>query len=196
MKLSSGLLLITAVVVSFAVAVVTFVAVDRFMEPEIVVQPPEAKDISVAITGGVATPGVVTVPVSSRLQNVVDAAGGLSPDADVSSLNMAGRVGDGERVVIPVIDGNASLSAPTAERDAADIALDASPSEADAPLDLNTASIPELEALPGIGPVLAGRIIAYRTANGPFSSVDELMEVEGISTDTLEELLPFVTVDG
>lgn len=206
-KLSAGVLLIAAVVISFAVAVavVTFVAVDRFMQPDIVVRPPESRDITVEVTGAVATPGVVTVPESGRLQQVVDAAGGFAPDADVTSLNMAGRVGDGEEIVIPVIESNdavlASTTTSTAMADdppaeVPDVPATASSTSSDALLDLNTASQDELEALPRIGPVLAGRIIAYRTENGPFTSVEQLVDVEGISTSTVEELRPYISVDG
>lgn len=198
----SSLLLLAAIVIGFAVAVVTFVAVDRFMQPEIIVGPPQPRDITVEVTGGVATPGVVTVPDSGRLQHVVDAAGGFAPDADVTSLNMAARVGDGEEIVIPVIDddlaaGVTSTSIPTStEEDApADAPATASSPPSDGLLNLNTASQAELEELPGIGPVLAERIVTYRTENGPFSSVEQLVEIDGISTATLEELRPFIAVD-
>lgn len=203
-KLSAGVVLVAAVVISFAVAVVTFVAVDRFMQPDIVVAPPDPRDITVEVTGGVATPGVVTVPDSSRLQQVVDAAGGFAPNADVTSLNMASRIGDGEEIVIPVIEGDEAGVKPPAAADPAGDAPDApdvTPASSSlAPsgglLDLNAASQVELEALPGIGPVLAERIITYRTENGPFTSVEQLEDVEGISSSTVEELRPFITVDG
>lgn len=205
MKFSFGGLLVVAVVLSFAVAIVTFVAVDRFMQPDITVVPPEPRDITVEVTGGVATPGVVTVPESGRLQHVVDAAGGFAPDADVTSLNMAARVGDGEEIVIPVIQHNEPVPEPTSatpvptESDMpagdADVPDDASPPPSDAVLNLNTASAAELEELPRIGPVLAERIVAFRTSNGPFTSLEQLVEVDGISTATLEELRPFLTVD-
>jgi competence protein ComEA len=195
MKLSSGVLLVAAVVISFVVAVVTFVAVDRLMPPNITVGPAESRDITVVVAGGVATPGVVNVPSSARLQTVIDAAGGLSADADVASLNMAGRVGDGERIVIPTRNTDDSVSDSAAESEPTGVSIEASLPLSGEPLNVNTASIAELEALPGIGPVLAERITTYRTEHGPFTSVDQLMDVEGISTATLEELLPFITVD-
>ncbi len=204
MKFSFGGLLVAAVVLSFAVAVVAFVAVDRFMQPDILVGPPEPRDITVEVTGGVATPGVVTVPESGRLQHVVDAAGGFAPDADVTSLNMAARVGDGEEIVIPVIRHNDPMAEPTSppaptEGDEPvgepDPPGTASSGPSNEPLNLNTASPAELESLPRIGPVLAERIVAYRTEKGAFTSLDQLVEVDGISTATLEELRPFLTVD-
>jgi len=203
-KFSFGGMVVAAVVLSFAVAVVTFVAVDRFMQPEIVVRPPVPRDITVEITGGVATPGVVTVPETSRLQHVVDAAGGFAPNADVSSLNMAGRVGDGEEIVIPVRQGNPSapttaVSATTEVESPARRATSPPSTTSTLPsgglLNLNTASQAELEELPRIGPVLAQRIVEYRTENGPFTSLEQLVEIEGISPSILEQLRPLLTVD-
>lgn len=197
--------MLAAAVIGFAVAVVTFVAVDRFMQPELVVGPLEARELTLEIAGGVATPGIVTVPDSSRLQQAVDAAGGLAPNADVSALNMAGRVSDGEQIVIPVIEpdvaavpSSSAASGSTGDETPADAPTapgDAPLAAPNAPVNVNTASQAELEALPRIGAVLAGRIIAYRTENGPFTSVDELAEIDGISMSTLEELRPLITVD-
>lgn len=198
-KLSTGVLLIVTVVISFAVAVVTFVVVDRYMSPDIVVAPPAAHEITVAVTGAVATPGTVTVPGTARLQHVIEAAGGLSADADITSLNMAGRVGDGEHVVIPKLPGSndrLDVPEPTVTGPGTNQEPPASSPELNSLLDLNTASRSDLEALPGIGPVLAERIVAYRTQQGPFSSIEELEEIEGISTRTVEELRPLVTVGG
>ncbi|HEV2066449.1 MAG TPA: ComEA family DNA-binding protein [Thermomicrobiales bacterium] len=197
MKPSTGVLLIVTAVVSVAVAIVTFVAVDRFMSPEIVVTPPEPHEITVAVTGAVATPGTVTVPGTARLQHVIEAAGGLTPSADVTSLNMAARVGDGEHVVIPELPDPGerfAIEEPTVARAGAEPGTRASSPEPEVLVDLNNASHSELEALPGIGPVLAERILAYRAEQGPFSSVEELEEVEGISTRTIEEIRPLVTI--
>ncbi len=196
MKHSSSVLLVAAVVISFAVAVVTFVTIDRFMAPDIGVAPSSARNITVAVTGSVARPGVVTVPASARLQHVVDAAGGLLPDADVSWLNMAGRVGDGEQIVIPSLGTEDASHEPIdAERESERTgeAPRATPPSNPALLDLNTATATELETLSGIGPVLAQRIVAYRTQHGPFTDAEQLVEIEGISTATLEELLPFIS---
>lgn len=199
MKLSTGVLLIVTVVISFAVAVVTFVLVDRYLSPETVVSPPEARDITVAVTGAIATPGTVTVPGTSRLQHVIEAAGGLTIRADVTSLNMAARVGDGEHIVIPELpdrDERLAGEEPAITREETPPVTKASSPGTEALLDLNTASQSELEALPGVGPVLAERIVAYRAEQGPFSSIEELEEVEGISTRTIEALRPLVTIGG
>ena len=144
----------------------------------------DQEPLRVSIAGAVATPGVVTVASGARLADVTEAAGGLRDDADTSGLNLAGRVGDGEHIVIP--SRSQSGDAPVVRGAVA----------VDAALDLNVATAAELEALPGIGEVLAARIVAYREAYGPFASIDELTAVEGISPRLVEELRPHVTVGG
>ena len=138
--------------------------------------------VHVSMAGAIATPGVVVLGPDSRLADAIEAAGGLRADADVSGLNLAGRVGDGEHIVIPV--GAAGNAGPSGT----DVRVE--PGR----IDLNVATASELEALPGIGEVLAARIVAYRESHGSFATVDDLAKVEGISTGMLEELRPLVTV--
>jgi competence protein ComEA len=153
---------------------------DRMTPVNITISAMEEQSIHVSMSGAIATPGVVEVPVGARLQDVVDASGGFRADADLSALNMAGRVGDGEHVNIPSTSATSEPSAPH------------SPSAG--LINLNTATAAELDELPGIGEVLAGRIVAYREANGPFESVDELVHIEGISSNLVDSLAPLVTV--
>lgn len=180
--------LILAGFVAMLLAALTFVFLDRRSPSEIVIQPGTVPGIVVDISGGVATPGVYELPGSSRLQQAIDEAGGLTADADVSSLNLAGRLGDGEKVVIPT--GNVAIRAPstgaTPESDRS--------ASADELINLNSADAVELDSLPGVGPVIAERIVAYRAANGPFASVDQLAEIEGISDAMVEEFRPLVTI--
>lgn len=148
----------------------------------------EAVDLTVHVVGRVRRPGVYRLAPGSRVIDAIEAAGGLRPGAGTGRLNLARPLVDGEQVHVgpgaPVgLDpggapppGPPGAAAPTA------------------PLDLNTASAAELEELPGIGPVLAGRIVAWRDANGPFPSVDVLGEVSGIGPVVLENLRPLVTV--
>lgn len=136
----------------------------------------------VAVLGEVNAPGVVSVPDGARLADVAAAAGGFTTSADLSVLNLAGRVGDGEQVRIPSINDDPASSEP---QTVASGTL----------LNLNTATAPELDELPGIGEVLADRIVAYREEQGPLRSVDDLSRVEGISTRMVDELRPLVTVD-
>lgn len=174
-QIAIGLAVAVALIV---VAIVIWT--DRMQPVSITFETPVSGSIHVSVTGAVTTPGVVEVPSGARLQHVVDAAGGFTDDADTDHLNLAGRVGDGETVAIPVIG---------AAEPAEDIAVFSGDL-----IDLNTASAVELDELPGIGEVLAGRIVSYREENGPFTSVDQLTGVEGISQRTVEEIRPLVTI--
>lgn len=142
--------------------------------------------MQVAINGAVATPGIVKVPQGARLSEVAEAAGGFSDTADFSELNLAGRVGDGESITIPSVGEavEAANNSPGSE----------SSGTSGGSMDINTATAQELEELPGIGEVLALRIVEYRTTNGPFSSVEELASIDGISAGMVEDLRPLVTV--
>lgn len=188
--------LVVTGLVAVLLAAVTFVLLDRRTPSDIVIQSGTYPTIVVEVSGAVATPGIYELPGASRLQQAIDGAGGLTADADVSSLNLAARLGDGEDIAIPSkretpAGGDAGRSTPG-------VVTSGSGSEpGDGSLiDLNTASAAELDALPGVGPVIAERILEYRQVNGPFVSVDELAEIQGISPAMVEELRPLVSVGG
>lgn len=166
-------------VVAALVAIGVMLWVDRMRPVTIVLQTPAAETIQVSVSGAVRSPGVVDVPAGARLIEVVEAAGGFTDDANTDALNLAGRVGDGEAITIP----RAGESAAAAD----------SPNASEL-INLNTATAAELDELPGIGDVLAGRIIDYRESVGPFTSVDQLSEIEGISPRLVDEIRPLVTV--
>jgi competence protein ComEA len=137
-----------------------------------------AATVVVSVVGSVVRPGLVTLPTGSRVADAVDAAGGLLPDADAGSVNLAAVVTDGQQLVVgapggPGADGG--TGAPGAK------------------LNLNTATAAELDALPGVGPVLAQRIVDHRD-QGPFTSVDQLDDVPGIGPARAAELAELVTV--
>lgn len=139
--------------------------------------PAESAEVVVSVSGKVVRPGLVRLPGGSRVDDALDAAGGATPDADISTLNLARKLVDGEQVLvgIPVPAGaqpGAATGTPSAE----------------GPLDLNSATIEQLEDLPGIGPVLAQKIVDWRTENGRFGSVDQLREVSGIGEAKYAEL--------
>lgn len=181
MKARIQLVLGIAVVAAiFVVGVLVWV--DRLEPVTISIGTLPEERMRVSISGAVATPGVVDVPVGSRLQDVVDRAGGFEADADLSVLNLAGRVGDGEHIEIPTT------------REGVNDQGTASTDSAGDRIDINTASAAELDELPGIGDVLARRIIEHRELNGPFTSVDQLAEIDGISPRLVDRLRPFVTV--
>lgn len=136
----------------------------------------------VAVSGKVRRPGLVRLPAGSRVADALEAAGGALPGADLGSLNLARRVVDGELIAIGVPAPAAGASAGPAAN------------QSGQPLDLNTATPDQLDALPGVGPVLAQNIVAYRTEHGSFRSVDELRQVDGIGDSRYDRLKDLVRV--
>jgi competence protein ComEA len=152
--------------------------------------------ITAYIAGEVAEPGVYTIAPASRVIDLVVAAGGLSPGADHAALNLAARVTDGQRVIVPAIRAAAYPSVPsqTGETAAGGSSRAGQAATAPAgPMNLNTASPTDLASLPRIGPATAAAIVEWRDLNGGFKSVDDLQMVKGIGTSTLEALRPYVT---
>jgi competence protein ComEA len=144
--------------------------------------------VTVDVTGEVRHPGIVVLDAGARVVDALDAAGGARPGVDLSGLNLARLLVDGEQVVVGV---------PPPPGVAAGAAAGATPSPGapGAPLvNLNTASQSELEALPEVGPVTAQAILAWRDEHGGFTAVDELLEVDGIGDATLGQVAPYVTV--
>ncbi|WP_416446977.1 helix-hairpin-helix domain-containing protein [Leucobacter sp. HNU] len=132
----------------------------------------------VHVIGAVERPGVFRMSVGARVEDAVEAAGGLTADAVLSGVNLARTVQDGEQILIP---DRADAAEPPA---AAGVTAGAGTGAA--PIDLNAADPAGLETLPRIGPALAQRIVEWRTANGRFRSVDDLLEVPGIGEKTLD----------
>jgi competence protein ComEA len=156
--------------------------------PPPVIDPPTAT-VVVHVVGAVVAPGVWEVPANGRVRDAVDAAGGARPDADLDRINLASPVIDGSRLYVPVRGEDAppavvgSVTAP-----APGSAPDAPTGSGGAPISLNAASVAELESLPGVGPATAAAIVDHRTRNGPFMSVEGLLEVRGIGTAKLDGL--------
>lgn len=152
------------------------------------------QQVLVHVAGQVRSPGVVTLGVGARVLDAVEAAGGLTAEADTDRVNLARPVTDGERIWVP----RPGEEVPEMIEDPAPAAdPGAGPSGGggeEVRVDLNTADQAALEELPGVGPVTAAAIIQWRTDHGQFSSTDELLEVSGIGEATLEKLLPHVTL--
>ena len=183
-KVSKQLLIALAGVV--AVASLALVAVNRPEPPtgEFSVSAGDSVDevtqqfLYVHVVGEVSSPGMYQLPIGARLVDAVFAAGGLTEDADNASVNLARELTDGEQIVVFSISQEGEAAGTTAS----------------GLVSLNRASDKELEDLPGIGPALSSRIIAWREANGGFKSVQDLLKVSGIGESLLAGVIDLVTI--
>lgn len=121
------------------------------------------QSIVVHVSGAVNHPGLVTVPLSARVADAIAGAGGAATGADLGGLNLAAAVRDGDQITVPLVGAVVPANG-----------------GGDGSIDLNRATAAELEGLPGVGPVLASRIVAYRDLHGPFAVVEDLLDVGGI----------------
>jgi len=185
--------LAVALVVGVVFAVTTYARASPQEVPlEVSVQTPTASAtpepvpvIKVHVLGAVVNPGVVTLPQGSRVEDAITAAGGLLDGADPAQLNLAAILVDGSQIIIG-----------TTQQPQGDVSggSDGSGGSSDTRINLNTASQAQLETLPGIGPVTAGKILAWRAQHGRFTSVAQLQEVDGIGPKTMAQLEPYVFV--
>lgn len=151
--------------------------------------------IKVHVKGAVRKPGVYEFNVGQRVEDAIKKAGGELPTADLEALNLAAFLKDGDEVFVP----DKRVRALESFSEAMDISQKPSPSSRSkvrhmptGKIPINTAAAEQLENLPGIGPALAHRIVEYRKKNGPFKSIDELLNVKGIGQKKLEALRPYV----
>jgi len=152
---------------------------------------PTPEPLRVHVAGAVVRPGVYDLEDGSRVTDAVEAAGGFVAEADKNAINLAAFLEDGERLDIPFVAG----FVPEEEQGFVVITEGTpSPLAGEELVDINTASLEELDKLPGIGQTTAQRIIAYRTDNGPFGSIEDIINVSGIGTATYEEIKDLITV--
>jgi len=169
-----SLLSISALVIALSIFLVMRGATEEIpLVPEGLAVTEAVAQVTVDVAGAVKVPGVYTLPANSRVMDAIKAAGDKLKGADLSDINLARIVKDGEQIYIypPNKSGSAIRISPQRAK-----------AKATGPIALNRASAKELESLDGIGPVLAARIIAYRNQNGPFLAIDDLMKVSGIGT--------------
>lgn len=159
-------------------------AVPSVAGPVASASPAPTATVVVHVAGKVRRPGVVTLTAGARVSEAVKAAGGLRPGAGIGSLNLARRVVDGEQIMVgmPAAPGPPAAAGPP------------SGGAQSTPLDLNAATLEQFQQLPGVGPVLAQRIVDYRTRHGGFRSVEQLREVSGIGARRFTDLQDLVRV--
>ncbi|WP_212735274.1 ComEA family DNA-binding protein [Herbidospora galbida] len=138
-----------------------------------------AAEVTVYVTGKVKRPGVIALPLGSRVVDAIMAAGGLKKGAEPGGLNLARRVIDGEQIAVG--DPAAAAAPPPAVAESGVVSL-------------NSATVDQLDQLPGVGEVLAQRIVEYRDTNGGFQSIEQLREVEGIGEAKFADLKDQVTL--
>ncbi|HYO48218.1 MAG TPA: ComEA family DNA-binding protein [Chloroflexia bacterium] len=161
--------------------------------------PPTPQMLAVYVSGAVLNPGVYMLPEGSRISDAIQAAGGPQPDANMELINLAARVSDEQHISVlrtgetPVAQVPPQQPANTPQ---AQSKQQATPQpKPTGKLNLNTATAAQLEELPGIGEVLAARIVEYRDTNGPFKTVEEIMSVPGIKEAVYEQIRNLVTVE-
>lgn len=138
--------------------------------------PTQASTIEVHVAGWVVTPGIVTLPDGSIVADAIAAAGGLRPGASSGSINLAAEITAGDQIVVPGPDGSVAQG-----------------SSEGGVLSLNRATATELQSLPGVGPVLAERIVAHRESHGRFETVEDLLTVSGIGEAKLAAIRDLVS---
>jgi competence protein ComEA len=151
----------------------------------------------VSVAGRVARPGVVRVPDGARVADVLAAAGGARPGVDLSGLNLARRVVDGEQIAVgvpPAPDAAGQPPSGGAAGNGSGAAAGPGAAGPAAKIDLNTASVAQLDTLPGVGPVTAQHIVEWRSRNGRFARVEQLREIDGIGERRFQRLRELVTV--
>lgn len=153
--------------------------------------PVESTRVFVHVVGEVHEPGVVDLPEGARVLDAIEAAGGATLQAGLEAVNLARQVTDGEQIVVP---DREAAALPAVTPGAPNQGAAAGGVDANGVIDLNRATAEELQQLPKIGPALAERIIEWRETHGPFSSVDQLIDVSGIGEKTLEQFRDRVRV--
>jgi len=144
-------------------------------DPVALLPTPTPSVLTVYVSGAVATPGVYTLPDGSRVDAAVQAAGGFVPGAEPERINLAALLEDGQQIDVP---GIVSTSHVNAGR-----------------VNINTATVSELDALPGIGPTTAQTIVDYRLQHGPFQIIQDIQNVPGIGPATYDRIKDYITVE-
>ena len=173
---------------------------------------PTPLPIRVYVVGAVDSPDTYPLPSGSRVQDAITAAGGAKPDADLNSINLAQLLHDGDKVNVPSLSAGNVQSTPNSAPNSDTTSAQASNTTALSPdanatpgtgkpkkggtvVHINTASLDDLQALPSVGPSLAQKIIDYRTAHGPFKTMDDLNNIPGVGASKVKEWASLIAFD-
>jgi competence protein ComEA len=192
------------VIAGFALAgLLIFISRAPAGEPIMLQPAPTKEPIAVHVVGAIPRPGLYEFAEGARIQDAIDAAGGLLTSADVNTINLAALLEDGQQLNIPYKAGQEPIEGSTGSDPASDEnslvlpgATEATQSQSGSGTELiniNTASVEELDTLPGIGPTIAQRVVDYRTENGPFQLIEDIMNVSGIGPSTFDQIKGLIT---
>ena len=187
MQIKSVLYMVSGILFGLFVAALVWVTARNPSGEAVTLRPvPTEKPIVVQIAGAVPRPGVYALPEGARVQDLISAAGGFLAEADKEFINLARVLEDGERLDVEYASGfSPVIPTPIIEPVTASSDL----------VNINTAASFQLETLPGIGPTTAGKIIEYRDENGPFRSIQDIINVPGIGPGTYDRIKDLITVD-
>lgn len=189
------LYVLIGVMAGFALAGLLFFISRAPAGEPIVLQPaPTKAPIAVHVVGAVPRPGLYEFAEGARVQDAIDAAGGQLSSADTSSINLAALLEDGQQLVIPYKDGEVPSASETQAPNLPGAEATDESSNASDLVNINTATVDELDSLPGIGPTIAQRIVDYREQNGPFDTIEDIMNVSGIGPSTYEQIKDLIIV--
>ncbi len=194
--MKNALYVLLGVMAGFILAgVLVFVSRAPSGNPILLAPAPTEAPIAVDVIGAVARPGLYEFPSSARVQDALDAAGGLLTEADATSLNLAALLEDGQQLNIPYLTG----SQPVVDTTVLELPSSVTAVPTNDPnlelININTATLEELDSLPGIGPTTAQKIIDYRTINGPYATLDSIMNVSGIGPSTFDSIKNLITIN-
>ena len=150
--------------------------------------------IIVDVAGEVQNPSVIELPTESRINDAIIAAGGLTDDADISQINRAAILSDGEKIFIPTKPNPAAVTSAPINGGSIPNAATGGGKTGNSPININYASAEELQKVPGIGPVTSDKIIQYRTDHGLFRKLDEIKKVSGIGDKTYAKMKPYICI--
>jgi len=188
---------LVGVMAGFALAgLLLFISRAPAGEPIKLLPAPTKEPIAVHVVGAVPRPGLYEFAEGARVQDAIDAAGGLLASASVDTINLAALLEDGQQLNIPFKAGEEPSTSNSSDDTSLVLpgATEASSSGSSQDLiNINTASVEELDSLPGIGPTIAQRIIDYRDENGPFQTIEDILNVSGVGPSTFDQIKDLIT---